>query len=75
MKVCIRIYSFEPLLRLVSDNGIAFGSLETAEEKKSYAQQNTPFFAVRLRDAEIMENTFLRFMVKIIGEPTPKIQL
>lgn len=49
--------------------------LETAEEKKSFAQQNTPYFAIRLRDAEIMENTFLRFMVKVIGEPTPKIQL
>lgn len=48
---------------------------ESAEERKSYAQQNTPFFAVSLRDAEIIENTFLRFMVKIIGEPTPKVKL
>lgn len=50
-------------------------STETEEEKKSYAEQNTPYFAVRLKDTEIMENTFLRFMVKVIGEPRPKIEL
>lgn len=48
---------------------------ETEEEKKSYAEQNTPYFAVRLKDTEIMEHTFLRFMVKVIGEPRPKIEL
>lgn len=70
------------LIQLCVKNGfkcmlrkLYFLYLETAEEKKSYAQQNTPYFAIRLRDAEIMENTFLRFMVKVIGEPSPKLQL
>lgn len=49
--------------------------LETEEEKKSFAEQNTPYFAVRLKDTEIMEHTFLRFMVKVVGEPRPKIEL
>lgn len=52
-----------------------FDSTGTEEEKKSYAEQNTPYFSVRLKDTEIMENTFLRFMVKVIGEPRPKIEL
>lgn len=49
--------------------------LESDEEKKAIAEQNTPHFIVRLKDTEIMENTFLRFMVKIQGEPRPKISL
>lgn len=49
--------------------------IESEEEKKSYAEQNTPHFAVRLKDTEVMENTFLRFMVKVVGEPRPKIEL
>lgn len=49
--------------------------IESEEEKKSYAEQNTPYFAVRLKDTEVMENTFLRFMVKVVGEPRPKIEL
>lgn len=48
---------------------------ETEEEKKSYAEQNTPYFVIRLTDTEIMEKTFLRFMVKVIGEPRPQIEL
>lgn len=48
---------------------------ESDEEKKSLVDQNTPFFAIRLTDIEVMENTFLRFMVKVLGEPQPKIQL
>ncbi|KAG4067668.1 hypothetical protein HA402_005440 [Bradysia odoriphaga] len=46
---------------------------KTAEERKAIAEQNTPHFIVRLKDTEIMENTFLRFMVKIQGEPRPKV--
>lgn len=48
---------------------------ESEEEKKSFAEQNTPYFAIRLTDTEVMENTYLRFMVKVVGEPRPKIQL
>ncbi|XP_037043462.1 obscurin isoform X3 [Bradysia coprophila] len=46
---------------------------KTAEERKAIAEQNTPHFIVRLKDTEVMENTFLRFMVKIQGEPRPKV--
>lgn len=48
---------------------------ESEEEKKSFAEQNLPYFVIRLTDTEVMENTFLRFMVKVIGEPRPKVQL
>lgn len=48
---------------------------ESEEEKKSLIDQNTPYFAIRLTDTEVMENTYLRFMVKVLGEPRPKIQL
>lgn len=48
---------------------------ETAEERKAIAEQNTPHFIVRLKDTEVMENTYLRFMVKVQGEPRPKIIL
>lgn len=48
---------------------------ETAEEKKEIAEQNSPHFTIRLKDTEVMENTFLRFMVKLNGEPRPKVQL
>ncbi|KAJ6641273.1 Obscurin, partial [Pseudolycoriella hygida] len=47
---------------------------KTAEERKAIAEQNTPHIIIRLKDTEIMENTFLRFMVKIQGEPRPKVQ-
>lgn len=56
-------------------DAIIFTISESEEEKKSFAEQNTPYFAIRLTDTEVMENTYLRFMVKIIGEPRPKIQL
>lgn len=52
-----------------------FDIAESEEEKKSFVEQNTPYFAIRLTDTEVMENTFLRFMVKVLGEPRPKIQL
>lgn len=48
---------------------------ESEEDMKSYAEQNTPHFIIRLTDTEIMEKTYLRFMIKVIGEPRPKIQL
>lgn len=48
---------------------------ESEEEKKRLVDQNIPYFAIRLTDIEVMESTFLRFMVKVLGEPQPKIQL
>lgn len=52
-----------------------FAISESEEEKKSFAEQNTPYFAIRLTDTEVMKDTYLRFMVKVIGEPRPKMQL
>lgn len=55
--------------------GFFVAILVSEEEKKSYAERNTPYFAIRLTDTEIMDKTYLRFMVKVIGEPRPQIQL
>lgn len=54
---------------------LLFPYTETAEELKAIAEQNTPHFIIRLNDTEVMERTFLRFMIKVNGEPRPKIQL
>lgn len=48
---------------------------KTAEELKAIAEQNTPHFICTLHDTEVMESTFLRFMLKVTGEPRPKIVL
>ncbi|CAB0012839.1 unnamed protein product [Nesidiocoris tenuis] len=37
------------------------------------ASRNKPHFTVRLKDTELMEHTFLRFMVKVRGDPNPEI--
>lgn len=34
-----------------------------------------PQFSVELRNTEVIENTFLTFMVKVKGEPKPKVKL
>lgn len=47
----------------------------TAEEKKARAEANAPIFLVRLKDTELMENTYLRFMVKVKGDPNPEMKL
>lgn len=45
------------------------------EEKKARAEANSPIFLVRLKDTELLENTYLRFMIKVKGDPNPEIQL
>lgn len=50
-------------------------SLVTPEEKKARAEANAPIFLVRLKDTELMENTYLRFMVKVKGDPNPEMKL
>lgn len=35
----------------------------------------SPAFLVSLKDAEMIENTLFRFMIKILGDPKPKVQL
>ncbi|XP_039304590.1 obscurin isoform X2 [Solenopsis invicta] len=44
------------------------------EEKKARAEANAPIFLVRLKDTELLENTYLRFMIKVKGEPNPEIK-
>ncbi|XP_018359776.1 PREDICTED: muscle M-line assembly protein unc-89 isoform X3 [Trachymyrmex cornetzi] len=44
------------------------------EEKKARAEANSPIFLVRLKDTELLENTYLRFMIKVKGDPNPEIQ-
>ncbi|XP_072755043.1 protein Obscurin isoform X6 [Anoplolepis gracilipes] len=44
------------------------------EEKKARAEANAPIFLVRLKDTELLENTYLRFMIKVKGDPNPVIK-
>ncbi|GAB0092620.1 Obscurin [Sergentomyia squamirostris] len=46
----------------------------SAEKKRELAEANAPVFTIRLKDTEILENTFLRFMVKVKGDPAPKVK-
>ncbi|XP_029048165.2 obscurin-like isoform X4 [Osmia bicornis bicornis] len=46
----------------------------TPEEKKARAEANSPIFLVRLKDTELLENTYLRFMVKVKGDPNPDMK-
>ncbi|XP_050440776.1 obscurin isoform X38 [Adelges cooleyi] len=46
----------------------------TTDEKKSRAKANAPLFAVKLSDAELLENTHARFMIEIKGSPAPKMK-
>lgn len=44
------------------------------EKRKELAETNAPYFEIKLKDTEVIENTFLTFMVKVKGEPTPKVR-
>ncbi|KAG5678438.1 hypothetical protein PVAND_008111 [Polypedilum vanderplanki] len=44
------------------------------EKRKELSEANCPYFEVKLKDTEVIENTFLTFMVKVKGEPTPKVR-
>lgn len=46
----------------------------TPEKRKELMETNAPYFEVRLKNTEVIENTFLTFMVKVKGEPKPKIR-
>lgn len=52
-----------------------FSFLVTKEQRKEFAEANAPVFSVSLKDTEILENTFLRFMVKVKGDPKPTVRL
>ncbi|XP_044021287.1 obscurin isoform X7 [Aphidius gifuensis] len=46
----------------------------TAEERKAKAEAKAPVFLVRLKDTELLENTYLRFMIKVKGDPNPDLK-
>lgn len=39
------------------------------------SESNAPVFSVQLKDTEVVEKTYLTFMVKVRGDPMPKIRL
>ncbi|XP_044758879.1 obscurin isoform X8 [Coccinella septempunctata] len=45
----------------------------TPEERADRMKNDHPEFLVALKDTELLENTYLRFMVKVAGEPNPEI--
>ncbi|KAK9877930.1 hypothetical protein WA026_020153 [Henosepilachna vigintioctopunctata] len=45
----------------------------TTEERADRLANDHPEFLVALKDTELLENTYLRFMVKVAGEPNPEI--
>jgi len=45
------------------------------EEKMRRAEANSPLFVVKLKDTELLENTYLRFMIKVKGQPNPTVTL
>lgn len=47
----------------------------TTDEREERAKSDHPEFLVSMKDAELLENTYLRFMVKVVGEPNPDINL
>ncbi|XP_023017381.2 obscurin isoform X4 [Leptinotarsa decemlineata] len=45
----------------------------TTEERTTRASTDKPEFLVSMKNAELLEDTYLRFMVKIAGEPNPEV--
>ncbi|XP_024082458.1 obscurin isoform X3 [Cimex lectularius] len=43
----------------------------TNEERKA---KNGPHFLVRLKDTELLQNTYLRFLIKVKGDPMPTVE-
>ncbi|XP_055610564.1 obscurin isoform X2 [Uranotaenia lowii] len=46
----------------------------TPEQRKAMTETNSPIFTVELTSAEVIEKTYLTFMVKVKGDPAPKIR-
>lgn len=47
----------------------------TPEERRQKNALNAPYFVVALKDTEILLNTFLRFMIRVKGNPNPVVKL
>lgn len=45
------------------------------EERAERTEHDKPEFTIELKDTELLEDTYLRFMVKVKGEPNPEIAL
>ncbi|XP_066256138.1 obscurin isoform X9 [Euwallacea similis] len=45
----------------------------STDEREERAKSDHPEFLISMKDAELLENTYLRFMVKVVGEPNPDI--
>ncbi|XP_053676585.1 obscurin [Anopheles nili] len=46
----------------------------TKEQRKALAETNSPVFSIQLKDTEVIEKTYLTFMVKVKGDPAPKVR-
>ncbi|XP_061385572.1 obscurin isoform X4 [Danaus plexippus] len=46
----------------------------TPEERRQKNALNAPYFVVALKDTEILLNTFLRFMIRVKGNPNPVVK-
>lgn len=55
--------------------GLLYIPIVSEEQKRELAEVNSPHFSIRLKDTEVLESTFLRFMVKVKGDPQPRIKL
>ncbi|EAT34172.1 AAEL013559-PA [Aedes aegypti] len=44
------------------------------QQRKALSETNSPVFSVSLKDTEVIEKTYLTFMVKVRGDPKPKIR-
>jgi hypothetical protein len=47
----------------------------STEKRQELAATNSPYFVVQLKDTEVLENTILTFVVKVKGDPAPKVKL
>lgn len=47
----------------------------TPEEKEKRAAEQGAQIMVRFKDTEVMEETYLRFLVQVKGDPAPVITL
>ncbi|KAB0792164.1 hypothetical protein PPYR_14123 [Photinus pyralis] len=45
----------------------------TEQEKAERAETEKPVFLVQLKDTDLLEDTYLRFMVKVKGDPHPTV--
>uniref|UniRef100_A0A182J430 Muscle M-line assembly protein unc-89 n=1 Tax=Anopheles atroparvus TaxID=41427 RepID=A0A182J430_ANOAO len=46
----------------------------TPEQRKAMSESNSPVFSIQLKDTEVIEKTYLTFMVKVKGDPSPKVR-